>query len=93
MMNFCTLFDSYYLSRGIVMLESLASVTRNYHLYIFAFDDLSLRILRELKYDNVTAISLEEFEDEELLKVKPARTKGEYCWTSTPGRLFGNNSK
>jgi len=32
----------------------------------------------------MTLISLTEFEDPELLKVKPTRTVGEYCWTSTP---------
>jgi len=32
----------------------------------------------------VTLISLSEFEDQELLKVKRERQAGEYCWTCTP---------
>ena len=84
MYNFCTLFDSFYLSRGLVMYESLKKNLDNFHLYIFAFDDLCYNILDKLKPDNTTIISLKKFENEELLKVKNDRTKAEYCWTSTP---------
>lgn len=37
---------------------------------------------------NVTLISLTEFEDPELLKVKPTRTVAEYCWTSQPSAPY-----
>jgi hypothetical protein len=69
------------------MYESLKKQTTDFHLYIFAFDDLSYKILSELKLGNVTVISLQEFETPELLKVKPSRTKAEYCWTSTPSTI------
>jgi hypothetical protein len=36
----------------------------------------------------MTVISLPEFEDDELLKVKPARTRGEYCWTCTSSTIL-----
>ncbi len=39
MLNFCTLFDSRYMSRGMAMYESLKKHCNNFHLYIFAFDD------------------------------------------------------
>ncbi|UCG28695.1 MAG: glycosyl transferase [Bacteroidales bacterium] len=84
MYNFCTLFDSYYLSRGLVMYESLKENLNQFHLYIFAFDDLCYQLLEKLKPEKTTIISLEEFEDEELLNVKKDRTKAEYCWTCTP---------
>lgn len=84
MLYFCTLFDSHYLSRGIVMYESLKRNCPEFKLYIFAFDELSLQILKELNLEHVTVISLAEFESPELLAVKPSRTKGEYCWTCTP---------
>lgn len=35
-----------------------------------------------------TIISLTEFEDEELLKVKSSRNKAEYCWTSTSSTIL-----
>lgn len=88
MYNYCTLFDSFYLSRGIAMYESLVANSKNFHLYIFAFDELSLRILKDLNLENATIISLSEFETPALLKTKPSRTKGEYCWTCTPATLM-----
>lgn len=88
MLNFCTLFDSNFLSRGIAMYESLKKHCLNFHLYIFAFDDKSLELLNKLELPNITVISLLEFEDEELLKIKNSRSKGEYCWTCTPSTIL-----
>jgi hypothetical protein len=85
--NYCTLFDSLYLSRALAMYDSLKSNTSNFHLYIFPFDDRSEQILKELSLENVTIISLNEFEDERLLGIKNSRTKGEYCWTCTPATI------
>lgn len=83
MWNYCTLFDSIYLSRGLAMYDSLKANSGEFHLYIFAFDDISFRILKELSLQNVTVISLNEFETPELLAVKDGRSKAEYCWTCT----------
>jgi hypothetical protein len=88
MMNFCTLFDSVYLSRGLAMYNSLARNCDDFHLYVFAFDDKCYSILKELNLKNMTVISLFEFEDEELLRIKPTRTRGEYCWTSTSSTIL-----
>jgi len=87
-MNFCTLFDSNYLSRGLALYYSLIRHCKNFHLYIFAFDDFSCQILRELKLLNVTVISLNEFENEKLLKIKSSRSKVEYYWTCTPSVIY-----
>ena len=84
MHNFCTLFDSYYLSRGVATYESLRRHCPEFHLYIFAFDDLSKDYLLKQNFPSVTVISLAEFENPQLLKVKPGRNKAEYCWTCTP---------
>jgi hypothetical protein len=84
---FCTLFDSFYLSRGLIMYNSLKRCSREFHLYIFAFDDLSFDILNSMKLHHVTVISLNEFETDELRKVKKERSKAEYCWTCTPSTI------
>src|SRR5688500_636594 len=86
--NYCTLFDSYYLSRGLAMYRSLSKHCPDFHFYIFAFDKTSDTILRQLALRNVTVISLDEFEDERLLAVKSDRSKGEYCWTCTSSTIY-----
>jgi hypothetical protein len=85
---FCTLFDSNYFSRGLAMYQSLARNCQAFVLYIFAFDDQARRALLKLALPHVRVVSLEEFEDEELLRVKPARSRAEYCWTSTPSTVL-----
>ena len=87
MYNYCTLFDSNYLTRGLAMYESLRKHSDTFHLYIFAFDDLSYKMLKRLNLDSVTVVSLEELEDEELLSAKEGRSAGEYCWTCTPSTI------
>lgn len=87
-LNFCTLFDSNYLSRGMAMYHSLSSHCPDFHLYVFAFDDRSCQFLKEQDYPGLTVISLSEFENEALLKIKPTRTPAEYCWTCTPSTIW-----
>jgi len=86
-LNFCTLFDSNFLVSGYTLYISLQKCCKNFHLYIFAFDDLAFEVLTQLHLPNVTVISLSEFEDEELLRIKPTRSKGEYCWTCTSSTI------
>jgi lipopolysaccharide biosynthesis glycosyltransferase len=88
MINFCTLFDTNYLSRGVALYSSLKENCTEFHLYIFAFNDKALRVLKELNLEHATLISLKEFEDAELLKVKPTRSVAEYCWTSTSSTIL-----
>lgn len=84
MIYFTTLFDKHYLIRGLSLYESLIKIGIDFHLYIFAFCDESLRVLKELNLEKTTVISLQDFEDSELLKIKGGRTIAEYCWTCTP---------
>ena len=85
--NFCTLFDSYYLSRGINLYNSLEEHCIDFHLYIFAFDDDSYNVLVNLSLKSATIISLNDFENEDLLSVKSKRTISEYCWTCTASTI------
>jgi hypothetical protein len=89
MLHFCTLFDANYLARGLVTYESLMSVTEGgAHLYVFAFDDKSYDVLTQMQLPNLTVISLSEFEDDQLLAIKPTRSRGEYCWTCTSSTIL-----
>jgi hypothetical protein len=86
--HYCTLFDAGYLSRGLVMIESLLKASPHARIYVFAFDDLTFNTLNDLSILNVVPISLKEFEDAELLRIKSSRSRGEYCWTSTPSTIL-----
>jgi hypothetical protein len=88
MLNFCTLFDSVYLSRGLAMYDSLCEACPDFRLYVFAFDDNCFRILQSLGFQHMTVIPLGTFEDDELLRVKPSRTRSEYCWTCTSSTIL-----
>ncbi|WP_212003525.1 hypothetical protein [Chitinophaga sp. HK235] len=87
MLNFCTLFNSLYLTRGVAMYNSLEATCPDFHLYIFAFDDQACQTLQTLRLSKATIIPLSSFEDERLLQIKETRTPGEYCWTCTPATI------
>lgn len=69
------------------MYRSLEKYSSDFHLYIFAFDDKCYEVLNALNLPYASVISLQEFEDEELLEVKKTRTAKEYCWTCTPSTI------
>src|SRR4051812_41268317 len=83
-LNFCTLFNVNYLAKGLAMYDSLAANNSSFHLYVFAFDDITYQIVTDKKLSNVTVIKLIDFESEDQLAVKPGRSVAEYCWTCTP---------
>jgi hypothetical protein len=87
-LNFVTLFNSNYLSRGLVMYESLQKHCPNFHLYVIAFDDVTYNYFQEFPQQNLTAVSLAQFEDEKLLAIKSTRSAGEYCWTCTASTVL-----
>ena len=86
--NFCTLFDSNYLYKGLALYQSLCDVNVEFHIYVVAFDDECYLTLKKLNLDKLTVISLSEFETEELLAVKNSRNRAEYCWTSGPSVIY-----
>ena len=52
-------------------MSPLKDQSNNFHLYIFAFDDLTLEILQNLKLDfTLLLVSLDQFETDELKEVK-----------------------
>lgn len=83
-MNFCTLFDSFYLARGLALYDSLLKTGDNFHLYILAFDDDCFHTLNRLELESATVVSLEKLEDDRLREIKTTRSRVEYLWTCTP---------
>jgi hypothetical protein len=78
---FCTLFDSNYLLKGVVMLTSLVENCPSAHIFVLCMDARTHHILSELKLPGVELLELSEVEDADLLRVKPGRSIAEYCWT------------
>jgi hypothetical protein len=70
------------------MYESLQKYCPDFHLYVVAFDDLTFDYFQKFPQKNLTAISLAQFEDPELLSIKPTRSAGEYCWTCTASTVL-----
>ncbi len=90
MLNFCTLFDANYITRGLTMYQSLEKVCGDFRLYVFAFDDRTYEFLTANKasWPRLEVISLYEFEDEKLLSIKSTRSAAEYCWTCTASTIL-----
>lgn len=83
MINFCTLFDSHYLDKGLALYRSLSRTSDDFRLYIFCFDDLSFNVLNRMNLKNAVILHHSCFETPELLEKKKERSKAEYCWTCT----------
>ncbi|MCL5666519.1 MAG: glycosyl transferase [Patescibacteria group bacterium] len=79
--QFCTLFDKNYLYNGLALHASLLRHCSNFTLWILCLDETAYRILSKLDLKKAKLVSLAEFENEDLLRVKQNRTAGEYAWT------------
>lgn len=70
------------------MYYSLMKACEDFKLYIVALNDNAYNTLAALALENVVVVRLDEFEDNELLAVKPTRSWAEYCWTCTPSVIL-----
>lgn len=84
MEHYVTLFDSLFLPQGLALHTSMERHIRNYSLWILCVDDKTYEVLTILNLSNIRLLQLSKLETKDLLRVKPTRSKGEYCWTLTP---------
>ena len=79
----CTLYNSLYLDKGLVLYDSLCECAKDFRLYVLCMDDKCYEVLTDLNQTNHVPIRLSDFEkdDKELQKAKANRSMGEYCWT------------
>lgn len=81
-LNFCTLFDSNYLFKGLALYSSLvANCSSDFTLWILCMDDLTFEILSKINLSKVKLVDIHEFESLELLEIKKERNVAEYSWT------------
>lgn len=81
---FCTLFDRNYLYKGLALYNSLVEHCQDFILYILCMDTFTYEVLKKLDLTDCILIKLDDFEDDELKRIKPTRSVAEYCWTCTP---------
>jgi hypothetical protein len=88
-MVFTTLFDSYYLDKGLALYRSLERVAESFKIYIFAFDEKAYDVLTSMSLPRAVVIRKEELEKKypALEKIKQERSKAEYSWTCTPASI------
>lgn len=79
----CTLYNSLYLDKGLVLYDSLCESAKDFKLYVLCMDDKCYEVLTDLKQEHHIPVRLSDFEsgDEALLTAKGNRSMGEYCWT------------
>lgn len=96
----CTLYNSLYLDKGLVLYDSLCECAKDFKLYVLCMDDKCYEVLTDLKQEHHIPVRLSDFEagDEALLKAKGNRSMGEYCWTCSSSFIryilknYGENS-
>lgn len=84
MLNFVTLFDKNYMSRGLVLYNSLTENCKSdFTLYVLAMDDVTAEYLRSLGYENLTVITVADMKVlyPVLERLEKERTRGEFSWT------------
>lgn len=84
MLNFVTLFDKNYLSRGLALLQSLKKHCKeSFTLYILAMDEKVRDYFDTRENDNVVCFTVDDMIAyyPVLAKIKEERTRGEFCWT------------
>jgi len=88
MLHFTTYFDKNYLSRGLVLIESLQQQTPEFELYVLCLDDFTSEYFRvnQLQYPQIVVVSLSDIEkeDTQLLACKGNRSTIEYYFTLSP---------
>ena len=88
MLFLTTFFDKNYLSRGLVLYNSLKEYTSDFELYILCLDDFTREYFENNKkvYPEVKTIQLSDIEenDAELTLAKSNRSRIEYYFTLSP---------
>lgn len=86
MINFCSYFDKNYLSRFLVLKDSIDEFKINYNYFVLALDNFVEDFFQKQKLKNIQVISLKDLEQEykDLIIAKNNRDLIEYYFTLSP---------
>lgn len=86
-LNFCIMTSSNYLTKALVMYDSLIKECKSeFNFFYFTFDIETYKYLKELDYKNIFPIPLKDLEQfyPELKNTQCTRSTAEYFFTCTP---------
>lgn len=87
MYNFCTYFDSNYISHGLSLFKSITKHSEEpINFYVLCLDEKTFQVLTDQKNKNLIPLKLRDIENEysELLEAKKNRSRIEYYFTLSP---------
>ena len=79
MYNFCTYFDSNYISHGLSLFKSITKHSEEpINFYVLCLDEKTFQVLTDQKNKNLIPLKLRDIENEysELLEAKKNRSRG-----------------
>lgn len=83
--HYCTLFDSRYAARGVVMLDSLTKfASPGFEVTILAMDDDVPALLARVGKANWRVMRITDLDDLDFNALKATRPHREFCWTAAP---------
>ena len=84
MEHFVTIFDRLFIPQGLALLLSMQRHVSDFTLWVICMDEKTRDVLDSYNVSNLKLLEIEKLETEELVKIKRARSRGEYCWSLTP---------
>ena len=82
--NFVTIFDKNFIPQGLTLYDSLVRNIERFNLWVLCIDLDTEIFLKKINKKFIKVISIKDYEDEILKKLKKERSTAEYCWTLTP---------
>ena len=83
MEHFVTIFDRLFVPQGLALFQSMQRHMSRFNLWVICMDDKTRDVLDAYNVPNLKLLEIENLETDELVKIKRARSRGEYCWTLT----------
>src|SRR5690242_6465051 len=78
--NFCMFFNKRYLFQGLALYYSLEKFCPDFRIWVLCMDEETLSLLKKINLKNMLLVSVDEVENEALLKVKKEINRN-YYWT------------